>query len=116
MGPASRGGASGSRVLDDGDWSTEFRWARTGNPRRLRARHRTDASTALPGLPFDERCATIPHDAGRVLDLDEKPMPGVYVGRMEVQVLISALHCARELQRRCDGGVELFVVIGDCDS
>ncbi len=36
-------------------------------------------STALPGLPFDDRSATVPHDAGRVLDADGLPLPGVYV-------------------------------------
>ncbi|AHH96579.1 FAD-dependent oxidoreductase [Kutzneria albida] len=36
-------------------------------------------STALPGLPFDESTGTVPHQAGRVLDLDGTPMPGVYV-------------------------------------
>ncbi len=34
----------------------------------------------LPGVPFDERAATIPHDAGRVLDPDTgSPLPGEYV-------------------------------------
>jgi ferredoxin--NADP+ reductase len=32
----------------------------------------------LPGLPFDERNGTIPHEAGRVLR-DGKPVPGEYV-------------------------------------
>jgi ferredoxin/flavodoxin---NADP+ reductase len=36
-------------------------------------------STALPGLPFDDRRAVIPNDGGRVLDLDGKPLPGTYV-------------------------------------
>jgi ferredoxin/flavodoxin---NADP+ reductase len=36
-------------------------------------------STALPGLPFDERAAVIPNDEGRVLDLDGEPIPGTYV-------------------------------------
>ncbi len=34
-------------------------------------------STALPGLPWDERNWVLPHDAGRVLDGD-RPLPGVY--------------------------------------
>jgi ferredoxin--NADP+ reductase len=34
----------------------------------------------LPGVPFDERTATIPHDSGRVLDLSTRaPLPGEYV-------------------------------------
>jgi ferredoxin/flavodoxin---NADP+ reductase len=34
----------------------------------------------LPGVPFDERAATIPHDAGRVLDpATGTPLPGEYV-------------------------------------
>jgi ferredoxin--NADP+ reductase len=34
----------------------------------------------LPGVPFDERAATIPHDHGRVLDLSTgAPLPGEYV-------------------------------------
>jgi ferredoxin--NADP+ reductase len=32
----------------------------------------------MPGLPFDERGGTIPHDAGRVMH-EGKPMPGEYV-------------------------------------
>ncbi|RHW28892.1 pyridine nucleotide-disulfide oxidoreductase [Nocardioides immobilis] len=36
-------------------------------------------STALPGLPFDDRAAVIPNDGGRVLDLDGDPIPGTYV-------------------------------------
>lgn len=36
-------------------------------------------STALPGLPFDDRAAVIPNDGGRVLDLDGNPIPGTYV-------------------------------------
>lgn len=36
-------------------------------------------STALPGLPFDERAAVVPNDEGRVLDLDGEPIPGTYV-------------------------------------
>jgi ferredoxin--NADP+ reductase len=36
-------------------------------------------STALPGLPFDDRAAVIPNDGGRVLDLDGKPVSGTYV-------------------------------------
>jgi ferredoxin--NADP+ reductase len=34
----------------------------------------------LPGVPFDERSAVIPNDAGRVLDPDSRaPLPGEYV-------------------------------------
>jgi ferredoxin--NADP+ reductase len=34
----------------------------------------------LPGVPFDERAGTIPHDAGRVLDpATAAPLPGEYV-------------------------------------
>ena len=34
----------------------------------------------LPGVPFDERAATIPHDSGRVLDPSTgAPLPGEYV-------------------------------------
>ena len=36
-------------------------------------------STALPGLPFDDRAAVIPNDGGRVLDLDGDPIAGTYV-------------------------------------
>ncbi|MDP3891159.1 FAD-dependent oxidoreductase [Nocardioides sp.] len=36
-------------------------------------------SSELPGLPFDHRAAVIPNDAGRVLDLDGRPLPGTYV-------------------------------------
>ena len=36
-------------------------------------------STELPGLPWDSRNHVVPHAAGRVLDLDGKPIPGVYV-------------------------------------
>ncbi len=36
-------------------------------------------STALPGLPFDERRAVVPNDGGRVLDLDGDPIPGTFV-------------------------------------
>ncbi len=36
-------------------------------------------STALPGLPFDDRAAVIPNDEGRVLDLDGQVIPGTYV-------------------------------------
>ncbi len=32
----------------------------------------------LAGLPFDEARGVVPNDAGRVLDLDEKPVEGVY--------------------------------------
>ncbi|WP_046470760.1 FAD-dependent oxidoreductase [Allosalinactinospora lopnorensis] len=30
------------------------------------------------GLPFDEEQGVVPNDGGRVLDLDEQPIPGVY--------------------------------------
>ena len=34
----------------------------------------------LPGVPFDERSATIPNDGGRVVDADSRaPVPGEYV-------------------------------------
>ena len=36
-------------------------------------------STELPGLPWDARNHVVPHAAGRVLDLDGAPVPGVYV-------------------------------------
>jgi len=36
-------------------------------------------STELPGLPWNSRDHVVPHDAGRVLDLDGSPIPGVYV-------------------------------------
>jgi ferredoxin/flavodoxin---NADP+ reductase len=36
-------------------------------------------STELPGLPWDSREHVVPHAAGRVLDLDGTPIPGVYV-------------------------------------
>jgi ferredoxin--NADP+ reductase len=36
-------------------------------------------STALPGLPFDDRAAVIPNDGGRVLDLEGNPIPGTFV-------------------------------------
>lgn len=36
-------------------------------------------STALPGLPFDDRAAVIPNDGGRVLDLDGDTIAGTYV-------------------------------------
>ncbi len=32
----------------------------------------------LPGVPFDEAYAVLPHDRGRVLDVDGAPIPGVY--------------------------------------
>ncbi|MEI7760814.1 MAG: FAD-dependent oxidoreductase [Thermoleophilia bacterium] len=34
--------------------------------------------TAIPGVPFDERRATIRNDQGRVLDDDGTPIPGLY--------------------------------------
>jgi ferredoxin--NADP+ reductase len=36
-------------------------------------------SRALPDLPFDTRTGTIPHAAGRILDLDGDHIPGMYV-------------------------------------
>jgi ferredoxin--NADP+ reductase len=36
-------------------------------------------SSALPGLPWDERNAVIPNDEGKVLDLDGNPIPGTFV-------------------------------------
>ncbi|NUT48758.1 MAG: FAD-dependent oxidoreductase [Saccharothrix sp.] len=36
-------------------------------------------STHLVDLPFDHASGTVPHQAGRVLDLDEQAMTGVYV-------------------------------------
>ncbi len=36
-------------------------------------------STELPGLPWDSSNHVVPHEAGRVLDLDGSPVPGVYV-------------------------------------
>jgi ferredoxin--NADP+ reductase len=36
-------------------------------------------STGLPDLPFDDRDAVIPNNAGRVLDLDGNAIPGTYV-------------------------------------
>ncbi|TWP52827.1 pyridine nucleotide-disulfide oxidoreductase [Lentzea tibetensis] len=36
-------------------------------------------STHLSDIPFDHHSGTVPHDRGRVLDLDEVPMPGTYV-------------------------------------
>ncbi|HWO62761.1 MAG TPA: FAD-dependent oxidoreductase [Umezawaea sp.] len=36
-------------------------------------------STHLAELPFDHTTGTVPHQAGRVLGIDEQPMPGVYV-------------------------------------
>ena len=36
-------------------------------------------STALPGLPFDDRAAVVPNDGGRVLDLAGNRIPGTYV-------------------------------------
>ncbi|BBH67687.1 pyridine nucleotide-disulfide oxidoreductase [Actinoplanes sp. OR16] len=35
-------------------------------------------STALPDLPFDTKTGTIPHEAGRILDLDGEHIPGMY--------------------------------------
>jgi ferredoxin--NADP+ reductase len=36
-------------------------------------------STELAGLPWDSRNHVVPHAAGRVLDLDGTPIPGLYV-------------------------------------
>ncbi|MBB5958726.1 ferredoxin--NADP+ reductase [Saccharothrix tamanrassetensis] len=36
-------------------------------------------STHLPDLPFDHTSGTVPHQAGRVLDLDDQAITGVYV-------------------------------------
>jgi ferredoxin/flavodoxin---NADP+ reductase len=36
-------------------------------------------SVPLAGVPFDERSATVPSDAGRVLGADGRPLPGEYV-------------------------------------
>ncbi|NKQ53340.1 FAD-dependent oxidoreductase [Amycolatopsis sp. K13G38] len=36
-------------------------------------------SSPLPEIPFDNRTGTVPNRAGRVLDIDEAQMPGVYV-------------------------------------
>jgi ferredoxin--NADP+ reductase len=36
-------------------------------------------SVPLPGVPFDERSATVPNEAGRVLGADGAPLPGEYV-------------------------------------
>jgi len=35
-------------------------------------------SSPLPGLPWDERRATFPHDKGRILAEDGAPLPGLY--------------------------------------
>ena len=35
-------------------------------------------STELPGLPWDNRNHVVPHAAGRILDLDGTPLPGLY--------------------------------------
>jgi ferredoxin--NADP+ reductase len=36
-------------------------------------------STHLPEVPFDHHSGTVPNQAGRVLDIDENQLPGVYV-------------------------------------
>ncbi|SDX34076.1 ferredoxin--NADP+ reductase [Amycolatopsis xylanica] len=36
-------------------------------------------SSHLPEIPFDHTSGTVPNQAGRVLDLDENQLPGVYV-------------------------------------
>lgn len=35
-------------------------------------------SSALTDLPFDQRAGVVPNEAGRILDLDGEPMPGLY--------------------------------------
>jgi len=35
-------------------------------------------SSALPEIPFDHRSGTVPNEGGRVLDLDDERVPGVY--------------------------------------
>lgn len=35
-------------------------------------------STPVPGVPFDDATGTIPDDAGRILDTDGEPIPGLY--------------------------------------
>nr|WP_202229176.1 FAD-dependent oxidoreductase [Leucobacter aridicollis] len=35
-------------------------------------------STPVPGVPFDDATGTIPDDAGRILDADGEPIPGLY--------------------------------------
>ncbi|MQA82725.1 MAG: pyridine nucleotide-disulfide oxidoreductase [Streptosporangiales bacterium] len=34
--------------------------------------------SALTDLPFDQRAGVVPNEAGRILDLDGEPMPGLY--------------------------------------
>ncbi|GAA5105867.1 FAD-dependent oxidoreductase [Haloechinothrix salitolerans] len=36
-------------------------------------------SSPLPEVPFDHQTGTVPHEAGRVLDIDGDQVPGVYV-------------------------------------
>jgi ferredoxin--NADP+ reductase len=36
-------------------------------------------SSNLADLPFDQKSGTVPHEGGRVLDLDDQIVPGVYV-------------------------------------
>lgn len=36
-------------------------------------------SSPLPEVPFDHTTGTVPNEAGRVLDIDEEQVPGVYV-------------------------------------
>jgi ferredoxin--NADP+ reductase len=36
-------------------------------------------SSALVGVPFDDAAGVVPNEAGRVLDIDGAPMPGLYV-------------------------------------
>lgn len=33
----------------------------------------------IPGVPFDERTSSVPHDKGQILTLDGKPAPGTFV-------------------------------------
>jgi ferredoxin--NADP+ reductase len=36
-------------------------------------------SSHLPGLPFDHQAGVMINDRGRVLDMDDVPLPGLYV-------------------------------------
>ena len=60
------GGVKGTGVLHD--WPVQAVYRCVGY-----------RSTELPGLPWDSRNHVVPHAAGRVLDLDGTPLPGVYV-------------------------------------
>lgn len=63
--------ASGDQMVGSGDYSD---WSVQAVYRAIGYR-----STALIGIPFDESSGVIPHEAGRVLDLDNAVLPGVYV-------------------------------------